>query len=60
LYSKGIYISFNLHFIRVTNYHTAHPGALHLCFSLRHIVLQEKSLKNVTEDTYSSLARYLW
>ena len=30
---------------------TADPAALHLCFSPRHFVLQEKSLKNDTEDT---------
>jgi hypothetical protein len=48
---KIIYISFNLHSNRVTNYHTAHPDALHLCFSPRQFVLKEKALKNVTEDT---------
>jgi len=32
------------------NYHTAHPDALHLCFSHRHFVLQEKSLKKVIEN----------
>ena len=45
LYSKGIYISFNLHFIRLTNYHIPSRRLAFLFLASAFCALQEKLSK---------------